>query len=327
MAIAELNVEELGPGVLAAEFAKGAVAATIRCPETSRSLWSDLMENSEERLPWEAPLIDMARNHHGTDDITLTLGDAFYFQPEQHAYIARKMELRRCAPGGMLEVYPKTFVQGESIFTPHARTVSSCWSIAERIMLAVIPKEAATTEFKVAVQRLKYQASWADFGKLMGMTEHSLGRWGRLGYAVDRSRQRTAGFLARKGPSDALGMLMLLPLIGKLIAGLNDVVARNDAVHRLEEGHHILEKAHYDDRFFSGLCGKRDAIVTEVFSEGKWIELPVNLDCIAVFPGRLASRDFGLSATLHRVLHTGKSIDDGQGDARSSNVTILLGTT
>lgn len=327
MAIFELDVEELSAGVLAAEFAKGAAAAIVRCATTSRNLWSDLMENDQEQLPWEAPLIDIARNHYGSGDITVSLGDVFYFQPEQHAYIARKMEICRCGIGGDLEIYPRSFFQGENTFSPYPQTISACWSIAESMMLGMTPKGTTSGNYKVAVQRLKYQAHWSDFTKLMGITEHSLGRWGRLGFAVDRSRQRTAGILSRKGPSDALGMLMLLPLIGKLVGALNDVVARTNPVQRIKQGYHILEKPHFDERYFSGLWGKRDTIVTEVFLDGKWLELPVNLDCIAVFPGRLASRDFGLRPTLHRVLHTGESTDDDPSDARSRNVTILLGTT
>lgn len=327
MMILELCVEELSHGVLATEFAKGAVAAIVRCENTGRALWSQLMENRQEQLPWEAPLIDIARNHHGSADITVTLGDAFYFQPDQHAYIARKMEITRAGPDDDLEVHPRSFSQREGVFSPHPATLSSCWAIAEKIMSALTPKGTASGDFKVAVQRLKYQPHWADFASLIDMTEHSLGRWGRLGFAVDRNRQCSAGMLSRKGPSDMIGLLMMVPVVGKMITGLNALIARHDEIQKMEPGHRILEKAHCDKRYFSGLCGTRDTIRTEIFADGKWVELPVNLDCIAVFPGELAARDFGLRPTLHRVIHTGDGPDDTLGDARSRNVTILLGTT
>lgn len=325
MVILELCIEELSHGVLAAEFAKGAVAAIVHCKTTGRDLWTRLMGDHSERLPWEAPLVDIARNHHGCTDITLTLGDAFYFQPGQHAYIARKMEIARDGDSGLLAVEPPDFRQSNDMFTPDTETLSVCWSIAERIMLALTPEGMESQPYKVAVQRLKYQSCRLDFMGLMEMTENSLGRWGRLGFSLDRSRQRLVRPFSHKGPSDLLGMLMMVPVLRGLVAGLNGWVGRFDSVHGSNADHLVVERAHWDKRYFSALCGARDTVRTEVYADGKWIELPVGLDSIAVFPGELANRHFGIRPTLHRVLHAGDGPADQPGEARTRNVTVLLG--
>src|SRR3546814_14626209 len=95
MVIVELAAEELCHGTLATVFANGAAAAVVRCNDEVRRLWAQLLENPQEQLPWEAPLIDIARNYHGHGDITASLGDVYYFQPGHHSYIARKIELAR----------------------------------------------------------------------------------------------------------------------------------------------------------------------------------------------------------------------------------------
>src|SRR3546814_10545760 len=87
MVIVELAAEELCHGTLATVFANGAAAAVVRCNDEVRRLWAQLLENPQEQLPWEAPLIDIARNYHGHGDITASLGDVYYFQPGHHSYI------------------------------------------------------------------------------------------------------------------------------------------------------------------------------------------------------------------------------------------------
>src|SRR3546814_4319533 len=83
---------------------------------------AQLLENPQEQLPWEAPLIDIARNYHGHGDITASLGDVYYFQPGHHSYIARKIELARAAEDGSLESRPSTFIQGTERFIPDPQT-------------------------------------------------------------------------------------------------------------------------------------------------------------------------------------------------------------
>src|SRR3546814_12017754 len=77
-------------------------------------------------------------------------------------------------------------------FIPDPQTLSECWRLADRIMLALTPKDKSLQDCKIAVQRLKYQRSSGDFDRLAAMTGNALGRWGRLGAAI-RSEERRVG--------------------------------------------------------------------------------------------------------------------------------------
>src|SRR3546814_11176065 len=70
----------------------------------------------------------------------------------------------------------------------------------------------------------------------------------------------------------------------------------------IDRGERIFEAPHYDLRYFSGLCGSRQNVRTEIYAEGSWMELPIGLDSITIIPGTLAQRAFGLQPTLHREI-------------------------
>lgn len=324
MAIFEIGWEELQQGVLAAAFARGAVAAVLHSDGRLRRLWKRLLEDPAERLPWEAPLIDIARNHHGSSDITASLGDVYYFQPGRHGYIARKLEIDRSRGGGRMEVRPAQFRQGGSRFTPSSETIVDCCRAADQIALAMTPIGEDVRSYKIAIQRLKYQRDVAELGRLAEMTSNSLGRWGRIGFTIDRHREELAGPLSRKGAADLMGMLMLMPVVRNVAGAVNAFAGRFDRRHKLDPGDSVVEGPHCDSRLFTALCGLRENIRTEVYDGGQWEELPVGLDSIAVFPGYLAQRKYGLRPTMHRVLQTSEVAD---GDARTTNVTLLLGAT
>src|SRR3546814_5840559 len=99
--------------------------------------------------------------------------------------IARKIELARAAEDGSLESRPSTFIQGTERFIPDPQTLSECWRLADRIMLALTPKDKSLQDCKIAVQRLKYQRSSGDFDRLRS-EEHTseLQSLMRISYAV-----------------------------------------------------------------------------------------------------------------------------------------------
>lgn len=323
MAIFEIGWEELQQGVLAAAFARGAVAAVLHSDGRLRRLWKRLLEDPAERLPWEAPLIDIARNHHGNSDITASLGDVYYFQPGRHGYIARKIEIDRSRGADKMEVRPALFRQGESRFTPSSETIADCCRAADLIALAMTPAGEDVRNYKIAVQRLKYQRDMNELGQLAELTSNSLGRWGRVGFTIDRHREELAGPLSRKGPADLMGLLMMMPVVRSVAGAANAVAGRFDRRHKLDPGDSVVEGPHCDSRFFTALCGLRENIRTEVYDGRQWQELPVGLDSVAVFPGHLAQRKYGMRPTMHRVLQSSATVTAG--DARTTNVTLLLG--
>lgn len=325
MAIVELTLEQLEPGVLASAFSSGSAAALIRANRLVRFLWDRLMGDPGERLPWESPLSAIAENHHGAGNITESLGDVFYFQPCFHGHIARKFEITQEA--GRYAIRPEGFRQDGRLHSPGADLVEECWQLSARIIAAMAPPTSGSPECRVAVQRIKYHRNPALLEGTTALLRNSLGRWGKLGFAIDTARARAAGPLAAKGVADLFGVASALPLVSAPIRNVNARLARRSGVNRLAEGQQLIETAHYDSRYFSAICGSRDTIRTQVYVSGEWIDLPIAPDTLAVFPGRLARHRFGIAPTLHRVIHCEPSGQDtGAAELpRNHNTTLLIG--
>jgi hypothetical protein len=321
--IGELAYRDLAPGSLARLFGAGHAAVLVRCPDLIAGLWRDLMENPEEQMPWEAPLIDMARNYHGSGDITASLGDLFYFQPGRHGYIARKMALSRDEGADRVMVRPSSFVQGRGRHRLHQAVLDQCWATGQRLLAALAPEGRPPAACEVVVQRLKYQEAAGDFDRLDALMRNSLGRWGRAGCALDERRWQAAGAFSPRGLSDLYGALAPVPGIGRVARALNAKLLRRDRSRDMAPGQKLIEGAHYDYRYFSALCGRRDRMVTQIFVRDSWIDLPIDLETLAVFPGSLSTRDYGVPHVMHRVLHVGDGEDDS--DPRTGNVTLLIG--
>ncbi|WP_150292010.1 2OG-Fe(II) oxygenase family protein [Sphingobium estronivorans] len=324
--IAELALQDLEPGSLARLFGAGHAAVLVRCPEIITELWRELLENPAEQMPWEAPLVDIARNYYGSGDITASLGDLFYFQPGRHGYIARKMALSHDRDADHVTARPAYFVQGGQHYSTGQAILDQCWSIGWRLMTAMAPQGNPPADFQVVVQRLKYQESVEDFDRLDALARNSLGRWGRAGCALDERRWEAAGPLSGRGLSDLYGMLAHVPVIRRMVAAINRGLLRRDRSRTIAPGQRMIEGAHVDYRYFSALCGQRDHMLTQIFVDGQWIDLPIDRNMLAVFPGSMAMRDYGVPHVLHRVLHVGKDGAEASGNPRTDNVTLLIGS-
>lgn len=324
MLIGRMDECDLEPGALAAQFRDGRLAVLVRCRDLRTRLWNPLLECRDEQLPWEAPLLDIARNHYGCGDITFDLGDLFYFQPGLHGYIARKIELERQEHGD-IGAKPPHFVEGAKRFASSPSALEECWLLGERLFRALTPERRQASLLRVAVQRLKYQSAASDFDALSALTSHSLGRWGRLGAKIDLARMSARGGLKKKGPSDLYALVDQIPIFRKASRQLNRLLDRHDARARVAPGERVIEAAHYDYRYFTALCGDRPDMVTQIFANRQWHELPIGLEELAVFPGELAARRFGLAKVLHRVIHRERTPASAGQDERTRNVTLLLG--
>jgi hypothetical protein len=316
MPFATFSLDELGPGVLLEAFIAGKSAAIIECGDFVETLWSMLLHDPDEKLPWELPLVDLARNHVRGKDLPSTLGDVFYFQPGHHSYIARKLEITPLDR----QVSPSKFRQGDEEVSPSREVVNLCCSFVDKVMIAISPRGKPIPKYKVAVQRLKYQANWGDYQALTELIEDSLARWGRKGYGLDVVRSQLAGPFSRKGISDLVALVMM---IARPRGAMNSKNATAGNDHEgCNSGPRIYEHSHTDFRFFTALCGSRNNVRTEVLVEGKWLELPVNLNAIAIYPGTIGLNGTSVAPTTHRVVHTtSPEVTHG----RASNVTVVLG--
>ncbi|WNO54222.1 hypothetical protein [Stakelama saccharophila] len=318
-----VDAGDVRPAMLAEAFLGGAAAVTVAFGDRLGRLWRRLVADEREQLPWQAPLIDIARNHCGSESLVKSLGDVAYFQPGQHGYIARKIEIDR-DDAGTLKPEPARFFQGDREYAVPMPALSECCAIVDLIMDGLRPRDRAPGTSRVVLQRLKYQAGAAELERLEALTRNAMARWGRVGFRIDAHRGRVNPRLNRKGLSDAMAIMMLNPRLRRLAEWGNRTFGDPRLAPPSGGGRRIVEAAHLDDRFFSAICGSRDTIATQVYHAGAWHTLPIGLDRLTIIPGKTAQRAFGLTPALHRVIYSGDAAE-GEVDPRTGNVTMLLG--
>ena len=326
-AIVHLDAAELRLGRLGQAFRGGAAAVVIRGDPAIRSLWNDVMA-VPEHLPWTSPLNDISTNLRPNDDLTKSVGDMFYFKPGRHSYIARKVEIQG-ATDRDLTVNPSEFRHRDHIYRIDPGLAASSWRLSRDILLSMGPPEQGRPDpamtFCGVMQLIKYQSSAAAHLSLFAMMRNALGPWARIGYRLDQRREEVAGPFARRGLCDALAILSLIPVVGEpLLRKLNAGLTRHDRRALLPTGHGLLVKAHVDTRYFSGLCGSRDNILTQIFAAGTWVTLPISRNDLVILPGIHARAAYGIEPTLHRVLQSNESAE-GESDPCRRNVTLLIG--
>lgn len=325
--IIDLHIGDLKAGLLWQLFRDGAAAVELDIGKDVQALWDRLIIGTDEVLPWQETVGEMAQNHHGSPDLSRSLGDVFYFQPGHHGYIGRKIEIVRDGEGRSMQI-PPAFVQGGRLVSPPSDALADCCAIADRIMqaLAPTPRQLPITRYRVAVQRLKYQPHQQDFQRLADMSRNSLARWSRLGFRIDGHRGELNHRLSGRWVSDFLAVLMCLPGGCRTARWLNRVSDPNEDKMQTPSNSVIVERAHIDERYFSALCGHRQSVRTEIFANGSWSTVPVGLNRLTIIPGNLAASAFGLKPILHRVVYPEQ--DDGiDVDTRAGNVTLLIGAT
>ena len=299
----------------------------IRGDPAIRSLWDEVMA-APDHLPWTSPLKDISINLRPDDDLTKSVGDMFYFKPGRHSYIARKVEIQG-ATDNDLTVNPSEFWNRGHRYRIDPGLTACSWRLSRDILQSMGPPEQGqrdpATTFCGVLQLIKYQSSAAAHLALFAMMRNALGPWARIGYMLDQRREEVAGPFARRGLCDALAVLSLIPVVGEpLLRKLNAALALRDRLAVLPTGHGLLVRAHVDTRYFSGLCGTRDNILTQIFAAGTWVTLPICRNDLVILPGLHAKAAYGIEPTLHRVLQSSQNADGGSDPCRS-NVTLLIG--
>lgn len=301
------------------------MAAIIKGNDNIECLWRSLACNDVD-LPWNAPLYDLSANLVPHDDLTQVLGDMFYFKPGRHSYIARKIEI--CVDEGRYVTRPAIFQGQHGRWQMNEQQREACWHFSIEVMKALAPPETEDAELasdlKAVVQQLKYHDTAAGHDALFQLLRNSLGPWARIGYGLDRRREELRGALGRRGISDTLALLSLLPPLRPPINGLNHLAAYFDKRGVVPEGYRLLVKAHIDTRYFSALCGSRHNLRTEVFVDGAWMPLPISQSDLVIFPGSRARMAYGILPTLHRVLQAEDEAPFGV-EPGPANTTLLLG--
>jgi hypothetical protein len=325
--IVEVTADRMVPGELCRLFHRGAIAVVLVGDPRVRRAWEALVLDATEPgvaedLPWNASLVEIARNHRAATGVSDRLGDVVEFFPGAIGYIGRKLELSRDPTTGELSCQPATFSRRGITSNPDPSVFPLCWEIVADVMGSV--GDSTAHVYRVAVERLKYEHDLADIVRLCElMGSNFADRWTRIGMTLDTYRRAARGPLKSKYLSNIFAFLCLAPSLRQRLLRLNAMVARSDRVWRTN-GETIIGAPHYDSgRYFSGLSGARSNIVTEAYDGHEWHELRVAPDRLVILPGGLAWRKWGIRPTLHRVLHTTWA---SQSQAHN-NITFLLGAT
>lgn len=109
--IASVGPDQLKPGALWDLFSHGARVVVLRDDQRIERLWSQLIAGGGDnpRLPWEQPLLDLARNHLSRD---VRHGDMFRFLPGIYSHVARKFKIYPAPETNELLTYPPFFRDG-----------------------------------------------------------------------------------------------------------------------------------------------------------------------------------------------------------------------
>src|SRR3546814_14243284 len=110
------------------------------------------------------------------------------------------------AAGG-LRSFPPVLGQGAASFTPDPAALDIFWRIVTDLFSGLVAPGKVPTPFKAVVQRLKYQHSYTDIGRLCDLVESASGRWSQLGYRLDRYREMARGPFAAQGLADIFALL------------------------------------------------------------------------------------------------------------------------
>src|SRR3546814_19269696 len=106
----------------------------------------------EERLPWEAPVVDMARNLYSDGGLNCT-DDVMHFSPGRIGYIGRKLELEPDPATGGLRCFPPVLGPGAASFTQAQAALEICWRLVNDLFsVPVAPGTVPTTSKAVGPQ-------------------------------------------------------------------------------------------------------------------------------------------------------------------------------
>ena len=322
--IAYVDIASLRPGSLYDKFAEGALAVIIDCAGRIKPIWSALLENEEERLPWQGTMRDMASNHYAGSALGGHVGDMFHYTPDRIAYIARKFELSKDGDSANLTPIPEGFRQGKDYFRYSESTINACWEMVEEIMRWLAPAGMHQTNFQAVVHRLKYEHEFNLTQRHFELTKSAIGKWAQLGFDIDRLREQARGPLGYNGISDICAILSLAGPLRRLFERINASLNRADSRRALPEGMRLIGKAHYDGRYFSAMCGARSSIHTQVYDGRQWHEVPMDCNHLLLIPGLQAEKAFRIKPTLHRILHL-QAEPNAEIDLPFADVTLLLG--
>ena len=316
-AISDIEPNDLEAGELLSRFKAGAQVVCLRnCPQVREICEFFIGADGIGSKFWQDHVFDLAENHVPDD---FEFGDMLRFERDQLGHLARKFCFYPDPADGNFAIHPACYGEDSTGVAGRPEMLAKVWRLALQIQQCSVVEPIDPSEYAVKIELLKYPRSAKSLKKLIDFVTDSNSRWSRLGRRIDSAVSSAGGPFSLRYVKHLYGVLSVVPGIGRLVTRLNQRFCRS-SFHSVPGDKMLVGPPHTDGgRYLSMLTGIRHAMTTEVFANGRWVEVPVEATSLSVVPTRLYEECTGVPATVHRYL-----INRAEAIEVSPNVTLLI---
>jgi hypothetical protein len=323
--IHEITSRTVVHGALSGSFESGAAAVLLCGDERVPSLFQSVLEwlGLEDSCSpdWFGNhLIDLARNHLQDN---VHIGDMIRFQPGVFGHIARKFVVFQEGADQPLRAFPNSFyINSRRIPVPYD-ILEAAWSLKSDVLMSVMPPGINPLEFAVELDVLVYPTCGSDIYRLYSLLADSCGAWARLGHQIDANKGNALGWFDKKIARECFAIMSLIPGLKNVMTALNNRswIAGDDGSN---SNYSVIGGPHIDkSKYVTGLIGSRSNLQTQIYSEKRWVPLPVTSDMMTIFPGLRIGSLSKIPPTLHRILLE-SPVDEQDSDARNITLSLAL---
>jgi hypothetical protein len=301
------TIDALAPGRLNRMFKSGNKAVVLDDEEEISRILDSALEwlNRATRLaqdsvvPLFSGLVSLAENHIPGKT---GAGDMLRFIPGGIGHMARRFVVYQESPEDSPVCFPEEFWNDGRLAPPPPGLVEDIWTLMTRTLASSLSRPVVAGTFGIEVALLVYPPRMTDTENLHALFADSAGRWGRLGFLLDRRGNEAGGLFRRRYLHTLYVLSCLVPGLGSVLQRINRRWAneRNDG---LSPHTSIIGAPHVDStKYITALTGSRHNLRTEVMEDDGWAEIPVAKGQLSVFPSGKMARVDSIPPTLHRVL-------------------------
>jgi hypothetical protein len=320
-----ISVEELTSGAIVKLFYQGAKVVILKDVRILE-VWKEICErkvnedkvNPNLNIPlFSDSIFDMSENHFQGN---MCLGDMARFTPGAFAHIARKVSIYPSITQGEMEKFPVSYSNGSGTFIYSEEVLGKVWRIMSEVVASMFPAPNGLPNYAVNIEVLRYPKSVKELKSIFSLIEDSSGIWSRVGHQLDGHKGNAKGMFNHRIVRDCFALGSLIPCLRVLLNYLNQFFCTH-AENMLPENTVVIGGDHIDGgKFFSCLTGERENVVTQIYADGKWLDLPLDSQSVAIFPGGQIARINQMSPTRHRILM--REFPDPSGD--KENISLIL---
>lgn len=283
-------------------------------------IYDAFLENrSYDSMFWNDSIFDIGRNHiPGNTEF----GDSLRFTPGGYGHLARKIGFYVNSNTGEFVVSPDILHGRDDLSYVQREILEIAWNLALDVQQSAATEMINPNDYAVKIELLKYPDSAENLQQLFDLLADAAGSWTKLGQKLDRNVATASKHFNRRYLRHVYALMSLVPGVGRRVQYLNRKLS-DSPYNFIPVGKTLVGPPHTDgSRYLTLLAGNRLVISTEIFDNGRWIEIPVAQNSLSILPTNLYEKRYGLPATVHRYLI---ARSDPKATADNLNVTLLIG--